>query len=896
MPRISDVIKDLWVAKTTFSRYYEKVIGKEMLAKTVTVSDANLVKIKKLLEKNGKLASWDGKKKDAWALKSDELMWGGFLAWLWFEKNAEPAVEEDDENEIIEDLTEEEEKEVQAYIENEFEPKEKKEIKPEVKRENKKPAGKSTMEVTKDDIISHSGRPAPKQITYDKPRYDNKPRPGNTGSSNNNQSRPGWYNSRPGWYNSRPNTRLGGSINISANTRKVVEKKSRIQTNVEVKREEIVRKPKKATTSANLVKKAEIVISGNISVKEFSEKMGIPLPEVMKALMQNQLMLGVTANLDFDTASLIADDLWVTVIKEENQQMDVESFMSWDIQSLLDMDKDSKNLEDRAPIVTVMGHVDHGKTTLLDYLRKTSVADKEAGWITQGIWASIAECNGKKITFIDTPGHELFTDLRARWAKLTNVAVIVVAADDSVMPQTIESINHAKSAWVPIIIGITKIDRPWKNIEQIKTDLASHGITPEDWGWDTPIIGISGISGQWIPELLEAIVLQSEMLELKYNPERSAIWVVLDANKDPKKWVVTSMIVMTGTLNVGDVIVAYNTYGKVKRMQDWTGKQIKSAKWWEPVQILGISELPEAWRMVEVVKTEKEAHEKIDLIKSQEVSTASQSVVQDFLAQLWESDEMEKTVLNLILKSDGSSSLEALKQAVSRVQTPDNVDMKVIHTDVWHFTESDLSLAQASKALILWFNVSINAVLKKKAEQMKIEMKNYDIIYELTNYLSDLTLWMIKYEEEEVVIGKLDLMGIFYTKWKEMVVWGKVIEWKVKNKSKFRIIRWEEIIANGEIKSLHKNKDEMKEISLGDECGMKVKVWKKLEIWDILEFWEMQEIIPDKNAQKSIKEKEEEALLMAEMKAEEVEAEKEVEVVKEKRARDKRTPEKKIRK
>lgn len=245
------------------------------------------------------------------------------------------------------------------------------------------------------------------------------------------------------------------------------------------------------------------------------------------------------------------------------------------------------------------------------------------------------------------------------------------------------------------------------------------------------------------------------------------------------------------------------------------------------------------------------------------------------------------------MASDRSSSLEALKQAVAGVEVPENVDMKIIHSDVWHFTESDLSLAQASSALILWFNVSIDVKLKKKAEQMKIEMKNYDIIYELTNFLWDLTQWMIRYEEEEVIIWKLDLMWVFYTKWKEMVIGGKVIEWKVKNKSKFRVFRWEEMIANGEIKSLHKNKDEKKEVPFGDECWMKVKVGQKVEIWDVLEFWEMQEIIPDKNAQKSIKDKEEEAQLAAELMVEEKQLE-DAEVVVEKKWRDKRTPEKKI--
>jgi len=857
MPRIDEVVKDLWVNKNTFSRYYEKVIWKEITAKTVTVSDANLIKIKKLLGKNWKLWNWWSKKeesKPSSALKSDELMGGWFLAWLWFEKKIEEIVPEDDNDEIIEDLTEEEELEVQQYIKNEFAPKSEK-IEKKVEK-----VEKSNIGVTTQDIISRSGRPAPKNIVYDKPRYDrSKPVQNN-------------YN----WWINRNVPNISQSSRVVKN-----EEDKKVEVNV-------VRKPKIASSSENLVKKTEIVINWNISVKEFSEKMWVPLMDLMKVLMKNKLMLGVTASLDFDTSSLIAEEFNVIVKKEENQQLDVESFITWDLQSLLDIDKEAENLQERAPIVTIMGHVDHGKTTLLDYLRKTAVADKEAWWITQSIWASIAECNWKKITFIDTPGHELFTDLRARWAKLTNVAVIVVAADDSVMPQTIESINHAKSAGVPIIIAITKIDKPGKNIEQIKTDLAANGITPEDWWWDTPIVGVSWISGQWISELLETIILQAEMLELKYNPDRPAIWVVLDAHKDPKQWVVSSIIVMTWTLKVWDVIVAYNTYGKVRRMQDWTWKMIRVAKWWEPVQILWITELPQAGRMVEVVNTEKEAYQKIELIKEQEEKRFSTSVVQDFLLKLWAGD-IEKTELKLILKSDGSSSLDALKQAVNGIVTPDNVIIKIIHTDVGYFSESDLSLAQASKALLLWFNVSINSVLKKKAEQMKIEIKNFDIIYELTKYLEELTQWMIKYEEEEVVIWKLNVLWIFYTKWKDMVIWGKVMEWIVKNKCKFRIIRWEDIIASGEIQSLHKNKDEVKKINEWDDCGMKVKVWKKVEQWDILEFREMQEIRPDNNDKKTIKNRKEEALLMAELNTEE-------EVVQEKKSRDKRTPEKKIRK
>ena len=550
---------------------------------------------------------------------------------------------------------------------------------------------------------------------------------------------------------------------------------------------------KEATTSANLVKKSEVVIDDAITVKEFSEKIGVPLPEVMKKLMLNGIMSGLNANLDFDTASLIAEDLGVSLKKKE-ATLDVQSFMEGDLQKILDIDKEAEVQIERAPIVTVMGHVDHGKTSLLDYLRKTSVAGGEAGGITQSIGASMIEYNNKKITFIDTPGHELFTSLRARGAKLTNIAIIVIAADDSVMPQTIESINHAKAAGVPIIIAVTKIDRPGNNMEQIKSDVAKYGLTPEDWGGDTPFVGVSSKTGQGIDLLLEYVLLQSEMLELKYNPDRQAVGVVVDAYKDPKQGVVASLIILTGTLKNGDIIVAYNTYGKVRRMQNWIGKQTSKITGGEPVQILGFTELPEPGRIVEVVSNEKEANQRIAFIKESETKSTGDGALQQFLAQLKAGDQSKVSELRLILKADGSSSLEALKQAVDGVSLPKNI--KVVHSDVGYFGESDLSLAQASKALLLGFNISMNAVLKKKAENLKIEMKAFDIIYELTDYLTNLLLGMVEVEKEEVVVGKLEILGIFHTETREMTIGGMVRDGKVKNKLKFRVYRGDDILTN----------------------------------------------------------------------------------------------------
>lgn len=597
---------------------------------------------------------------------------------------------------------------------------------------------------------------------------------------------------------------------------------------------------KVATTSANLVKKAEIYIEDKITVKEFSEKMGVPLPELMKKLLQNKIMTSITASLDFDTAALIAGEFGIVVKKPENK-VDVQTFMSGDLQAILDMDKDAEYLLPRSPIVTVMGHVDHGKTSLLDYLRKTVVAEGEAGGITQSIWASVVNYNNKEICFIDTPGHELFTSLRARWAKLTNIAVIVVAADDSVMPQTIESIGHAKESGVPIIVAITKIDKPGKNLDQIKQDLAAAGLTPEDrWG-ETPMIGISSKTGQGIPELLEQILLQAEILDLKYNPKRSAVGVVVDAHMDPKQGVVSTIIVMTGTLKVGDIIVAYNTTGKIKRMQNRKGQNVQSATWWEPVQVLWIGELPEPGRIVEVVKNEKEAQEKIALIQEQVKKDTGESAVHQFINQLQSGTQWAE--LKLILKSDGSSSLEALQQAVSGIQLPKNVTIKVIQANVGHFSDSDLALAQASWALLLGFNISLNALLKKKADSLRIEMKNFDIIYELTDYLNKLLLGMVEIEQHEVMFAKLEVLGIFFTKNKDMTIWGKVIFGKLHGKPKFTVMRGEDILCTGKVVSLHKNKDEVKEVGEGEECGVKVTTGKKIEIGDIIEFFEMQDVI-----------------------------------------------------
>ncbi|MFA5747501.1 MAG: translation initiation factor IF-2 [Candidatus Absconditabacterales bacterium] len=787
MPKIIEALEIVGIDEKQFGKLYKEVTGKTLTSKTSTVSEKHLNEIKEKLntEKKGDT------KKESKVLKSDELFQGagGFLSGLGFEKK-EKKIEkiEEDEN-TKETMILEKPRHAPIVFDT---PQPKKEIK---REENKTPFFKKAPP-QRGDVKS---RPS---FQGGKGPYQNK--------SNYQKPYNNFQNNKPQYQQAKP------TITIAPKIRK------------------------EAGISSNLVKKQEIEIEGKITVKEFSEKMGIPLSELMKKLIQNKIMTSITASLDFETASLIGEEFGIIVKKKENK-LGVESFMSGDLQAILDLDKESENLLPRSPIVTIMGHVDHGKTSLLDYLRKTSIAEGEAGGITQSIGASVLEHEGKKICFIDTPGHELFTNLRSRGAKLTNIAVIVIAADDSVMPQTVESIGHAKAAGVPIIIAITKIDKPGKNIDQIKTDMAKHGLTPEDRGGDVPVIGISSKTGKGIPDLLETILIQAELLNLKYNPDRSAVGVVLDAHKDPKQGVISTIIVMTGTLKVGDIILAYNTYGKVKRMQNWKGQNINKATGGEPVQILGISDLPEPGRIVEVVKNEKEAQNKTALIQDQIKKQSPDSAVQQFISQL--KSGAKESELRLILKSDGSSSLEALKQAVDGIQLPKNVTVKVIHSDVGHFSDSDLSLAQASSALLMGFNISLNTILKKKAESMKIEMKNFDIIYELTDYLDKLLKGMIEIEKHEVVIGKLEVLAIFFRKAKDMTIGGKVIRGRIKSKIKFRVIKGEEILGNGELVSLHRNKDEVKEVGEGEECGLKIICGKKIEIGDIFEFFEMQDII-----------------------------------------------------
>ncbi len=648
--------------------------------------------------------------------------------------------------------------------------------------------------------------------------------------------------------NSAPNTGSGGwyswgNRNTSGNSSSA---KPRHHTgnnnNYSTPKTPVVHQPKvikEAAVSDTLTKKESIVIKDVISVKEFSEKSGIPFPQILKHMLANKILWGINTALDFDTVSLISLEFDIVVVREQ-QGMSLDTVVMGDLNSIIKQDKDAEHTLPRAPIVTVMWHVDHGKTSLLDYLRKTSVAGGESWGITQSIGASKIIHNGHHITFIDTPGHELFTNLRSRWAKVTNIAIIVIAADDGLKPQTIESINHAKAAGVPIIIAITKIDKAEQKIDQIKSDIGTYGLIPEERGGDVPLIGISSKTGEGIDKLLDQILFQSELLDLRYDPNRPAVGVIIDAHKDAKQGILTSLIVLTGTLKVWDIVVVHNTYGKIRKMINSAGQAIRTATWWEPVQLLGINKIPEPGRVLEVVANDKEAQKRIEFINNS-LEKNSVSTLWSFLEKM---KKNEGAVLKIVCKSDGPSSLEAMNQALNQIPLPKNVSLKIIHSGIGDIVESDIWLAQASDAIVLWFNVTCSSMIRKRADGMKVSIKLFDIIYHLTDYIEQVMKDMVEKEYREVQRGTLKILGIFFKKEKTMIIGGKVLEGKIGNGMKFRVENEDpNLIITGEITSLQRETNSVKEVSEWYECGMKVKVSKKVSEGDILTFYEMEEIV-----------------------------------------------------
>ncbi len=580
-----------------------------------------------------------------------------------------------------------------------------------------------------------------------------------------------------------------------------------------------------------------IEIEDTIVVKDFAEKVGISATELITKLIGLGVMAGMNDSIDYEVASLIGEDLGFKVIKKGTTD-DTEGDLK------LDFEDDPENLKPRAPVVTVMGHVDHGKTSLLDAIRKTSVTKKEAGGITQHIGASIVNTKGNKITFLDTPGHEAFTSMRARGAQVTDIAVLVVAADDGVMPQTIEAINHARAAKVPIIVAINKMDKPTANPDRVKQELTEHGLVPEEWGGDTITVPVSALKNEGLDELLEMILLVAEMQELKANPDRPAVGTVIEAQLDKNRGPVATVIVQKGTLNVGDAVICGSASGKIRAMFDDKGKRVKNAGPSVPVAVLGLSEVPEAGDKLYVVEDEKVARAYAEKKKEeirQEQLKATQKVSLDGLFEKIQAGEIKD--LNVIVKADTRGTIDAIRKSLEKIGTEtEEVKVNIIHNGVGGITETDVMLASASDALIIGFNVrpTLNAMDMAKLE--KVDIKTYRIIYEAIEDIKAAIKGMLEPKYEEEVIGRAEVRATFKVPNVGTVAGIYVQHGKITRNSTIRLLRNDTVIYEGEIASLKRFKDDVREIASGYEGGLGLQNFNDIKEGDVLEAYIMKEV------------------------------------------------------
>ncbi len=580
-----------------------------------------------------------------------------------------------------------------------------------------------------------------------------------------------------------------------------------------------------------------IEIPGVISVKEFSEKCGLPVADVIANLFKNGIMATINQKLDYDTAAVVAADLGMEVKMSEKQATSEELFAG-DIKALL-QEEDKSKLKTRPPIVTIMGHVDHGKTRLLDTIRHTNVIAGEAGGITQHIGAYQVEKNKNLITFLDTPGHEAFTSMRARGAKVTDIAILVVAADEGVKPQTIEAINHAKEAKVPIIVAINKIDKPNANVDKIKGELAEYELQSEDWGGKTIMVPVSAHTGEGMDDLLEMILLVAEMENLKANPKRMVVGTVIESHLNPSLGPVATILVNTGTLHVGDVIVVGETMGRVKTMQDEKGKNLKKIMPSGAARISGLSKVPKAGDILQAFKNEKIAKERLNQIselKRQEEVGEAGSMVERIVSQINTGDI---NYLKLVVKADTKGSLEAILQALSKIKAED-VAVKVIHCGVGNISDTDVVMAAASQALLVGFHVTANTHVKKLAGKEHVDIKDYTIIYKLTEDVKAILSGMLEPEINVLELGEMEIKQIFLDKKKWVIIGCKVKKGKVTNDSMVRVTRDSETLFESEIESLKHVQEDVKELEKGSECGMRIKTPQPVQEGDILEVFKIE--------------------------------------------------------
>ena len=598
--------------------------------------------------------------------------------------------------------------------------------------------------------------------------------------------------------------------------------------------EEIEKAKTKKKPAKKKTKKKVITIEEQLTVARLAEKLAIPATELIKKLMDLGMMLNQNAPVDFDTASLLAEEYGAKLEMKAAEQDESES---------VEIEEEPENLEPvpRAPVVTIMGHVAPGKTSLLDKIRQSHVAQSEAGGITQHIGAYQVELEGGKITFLDTPGHEAFTSMRARGAQVTDIAILVVAANDGVMPQTLEAISHAKAANVPIIVAINKIDAPGANPDRVKQQLSEHGLIPEDWGGDTICVPVSALRGDGIGELLEMINLVAEMQELKAPVDGLAKGTVIEAKLDKFRGPVATVLIQKGTLKVGDPVVAGTVCGRVRALTNDKGQNIKTAGPSTPVEVLGLGDVPHAGDLFQVTTSEKQAREiaaKRLSKEKEEMQKTTRVSLEDLFQQIQSADIKE---LRLLIKTDVQGTAEAVKQQLEKLSN-EEVKVVAIHTGVGAISESDINLAAASNAIVIGFSVRPDAIAKKAAEREKVDIRTYRVIYDAVEDIKKALKGMLAPVYKEEVLGHAEVREVFKVPKVGNVAGSYVLDGRILRSASVRVLRDNVVIYEGELASLRRFKDDVREVTSGFECGIGVDKFNDIKVGDIIEAYRMVEV------------------------------------------------------
>ena len=586
----------------------------------------------------------------------------------------------------------------------------------------------------------------------------------------------------------------------------------------------------KENKTENTATSNAVELPHSVTIRQLADLLHISAVNIIKQLMRHGILANINQAIEYEVASSVAKELGIETTQAPRSVQKTGSAISAMRKRQVE---EQTGLKPRAPVVTIMGHVDHGKTKLLDAIRQTNVVATEAGGITQHIGAYQVEINGQKITFLDTPGHEAFTSMRARGAQVTDITILVVAADDGVMPQTIEAIDHAKAAGVPIIVAINKIDKQTANPEKIKQQLADHGLYVEEWGGDVIAVPVSAKEKKGIPELLENILLSAEMLELKADPTRPAVGVVIEANLDKNRGPIATVLIHNGTLRPGDIVAAGTTWGKVKAMFNYQGKQMHRAEPSTPAAILGLNEVPQVGDIFNVVVSERQAREMIEKRLAEQSKTVKAVRLDNILDQITSGKVKE---LNLILKTDVQGSLEPIRESLEKLGSGD-IKLRIVRNATGNITESDVMLAAGSKGLVVGFSTSVAPGARLMADREGVDVRVYQIIYELIDDVEKALKGMLEPTFVEVIDGHAEIRAVFTSGKKEKVAGCIISDGKAVRGAQVKVLRGAKVIHQSTVNSLRRFKDDVKEVTLNMECGISVEGFTDYQTGDILEFF-----------------------------------------------------------